>query len=82
MDLVCDSEEEPEGPEERARRVRAGREMRIPDPRSTTHYQGVLADTGGISMVFRSQLIAILHMIVADGDIRVVNWNVQGLGGQ
>ena len=82
MDLVCDSDGEPEDPEERARRVRAGREMRIPDMHGTTHYLGALANTGDIAMVFRSQLIAILHMIVTDDDIRVVNWNVQGLGGE
>ena len=54
MDLARHSEEEPEDPEERARRVRAGREIRVSYPRSTTHYLGTLADTREISMVFRS----------------------------
>ena len=49
------------------------RDLQVPDTGDRSKYRGVLEDRGDIAMLFRSQLVAILHLVLEGSGIRVEN---------
>eukprot|EP00959_Pyramimonas_sp_CCMP1952_P145019 3036119-Pyramimonas_sp.AAC.1 len=47
--------------------------LKVPDPNDKSNYLGVMKDSGGIAMLFRSQLVAILHLVLEGSGIHVEN---------